>query len=135
MSLKQSTKPVNLPSKIKTMSGYSVVYNILHVNLNMVLFSFFGIQVKVLLRVSPTLSGGQGKPPILQIDPSKKRVTIRGPVSKSQPPSTMIQGRDGKNLVKTFIFDAAYPQESSQVWFFILITASLLSLPDDLKNL
>ncbi|XP_039981747.1 kinesin-like protein KIF26B [Xiphias gladius] len=71
-------------------------------------------KVKVLLRVSPTLSGGQGKPPILQIDPSKKRVTIRGPVSKSQPPSTMIQGRDGKNLVKTFIFDAAYPQESSQ---------------------
>ncbi|XP_040920949.1 kinesin-like protein KIF26B [Toxotes jaculatrix] len=71
-------------------------------------------KVKVVLRVSPTLSGGQAQPPVLQIDPSKKRVTIMEPVSKSQPPTTMILGRDGKNLLKTFNFDAAYPQESSQ---------------------
>ncbi|XP_056219211.1 kinesin-like protein KIF26B isoform X2 [Seriola aureovittata] len=71
-------------------------------------------KVKVVLRVSPTLSGGQGQPPALQIDPSKKRVTIMDPVSKSQPPTTMIQGRDSRNLLKTFNFDAAYPQESSQ---------------------
>ncbi|XP_071334715.1 kinesin-like protein KIF26B isoform X2 [Trachinotus anak] len=71
-------------------------------------------KVKVVLRVSPMLSGGQGQPPVLQTDPSKKRVTVMEPVSKSQLPSTMTLGRDGKNLLKTFNFDAAYPQESSQ---------------------
>lgn len=79
------------------------------------------VQVKVILRVSPTLSEGQNQPPVLRIDPSKKRVTIMEPVSKSQPYSTMTLGRDGKNLLKTFNFEAAYPQESSQVWFFILM--------------
>ncbi|XP_044026327.1 kinesin-like protein KIF26B isoform X2 [Siniperca chuatsi] len=71
-------------------------------------------KVKVVLRVSPTLSEGQGQPPVLQIDPSKKRVTIMEPVSKSQPQSVMTLGRDGRNLLKTFNFEAAYPQESSQ---------------------
>uniref|UniRef100_A0A3B5A625 Kinesin motor domain-containing protein n=1 Tax=Stegastes partitus TaxID=144197 RepID=A0A3B5A625_9TELE len=80
----------------------------------MVLFSI-GMQVKVVLRVSPTLSQGQGQPPVLWIDPSKKRVTIMEPVTKSQPFTTMTLGRDSKGLLKTFNFDAAYPQESSQV--------------------
>nr|XP_033505271.1 kinesin-like protein KIF26B [Epinephelus lanceolatus] len=71
-------------------------------------------KVKVVLRVSPTLSEGQGQPPVLHIDPSKKRLTIMEPVSKSQSHATMTLGRDGKNLPKTFNFDAAYPQESSQ---------------------
>ncbi|XP_074472284.1 kinesin-like protein KIF26B isoform X2 [Sebastes fasciatus] len=71
-------------------------------------------KVKVALRVSPTLSDGRGQPPVLRIDPSKKRVTIMEPVSKSQPHATMTLGRDSKNLLKTFNFDAAYPQESSQ---------------------
>ncbi|XP_008302129.1 kinesin-like protein KIF26B, partial [Stegastes partitus] len=71
-------------------------------------------KVKVVLRVSPTLSQGQGQPPVLWIDPSKKRVTIMEPVTKSQPFTTMTLGRDSKGLLKTFNFDAAYPQESSQ---------------------
>lgn len=44
------------------------------------------------------------------------------PVSMSKPHTTMTLGRDGKNFLKTFNFDAAYNQESSQVWFIILIT-------------
>ncbi|XP_068564792.1 kinesin-like protein KIF26B isoform X3 [Cebidichthys violaceus] len=69
-------------------------------------------KVKVSLRVSPTLSEGQ--PPVLRIDQSKRRVTIMDPVSKGQPQATMTLGRDGKNQLKTFNFDAAYPQDSSQ---------------------
>lgn len=45
------------------------------------------------------------------------------PVGQSQPHTTMTLGRDGKNPLKTLNFDAAYPRESSQVWFFIMITA------------
>ncbi|XP_026174687.1 kinesin-like protein KIF26B [Mastacembelus armatus] len=71
-------------------------------------------KVKVVLRVDPTLSGGQGQPPVLRIDSSKKTVIIMEPVSKCQPHTTMTLGRDGKNPLKTFGFDAAYPQESSQ---------------------
>ncbi|XP_059213143.1 kinesin-like protein KIF26B [Centropristis striata] len=71
-------------------------------------------KVKVALRVSPMLSEGQGQPPVLQIDPSKKRVSIMEPVSKSQSHATMTLGRDATNLLKTINFDAAYPQESSQ---------------------
>ncbi|XP_022060544.2 kinesin-like protein KIF26B isoform X1 [Acanthochromis polyacanthus] len=71
-------------------------------------------KVKVVLRVNPMLSQGQGQPPVLWIDPSKKRVTIMEPVTRSQPFTTMTLGRDSKSLLKTFSFDAAYPQESSQ---------------------
>lgn len=76
----------------------------------------FGEQVKVVLRVNPSLSESQGQPPVLRIDPSKKRVTIVEPVTKSQQRGTMTLGRDGKSHLKTFTFDSAYPQESSQVW-------------------
>ncbi|KAK9531086.1 hypothetical protein VZT92_010537 [Zoarces viviparus] len=69
-------------------------------------------KVKVSLRVSPMRSEGQ--PPVLRIDQSKRRVTIMEPVSKGQPQATMTLGRDGKNQLKTFNFDAAYPQDSSQ---------------------
>ncbi|XP_069371806.1 kinesin-like protein KIF26B [Paralichthys olivaceus] len=71
-------------------------------------------KVKVVLRVSPTPPGGQGQPAVLQIDPSRKRVTIVEPVSKSQSHTTLILGRNGRNQLKTFNFDAAYPQESPQ---------------------
>ncbi|CAB1455348.1 unnamed protein product [Pleuronectes platessa] len=71
-------------------------------------------KVKVVLRVSPTMSGGPGQPPVLQIDPSRKRVTIIEPVSKSQSHTTLILGKNGRNHLKTFNFDAAYPQESDQ---------------------
>lgn len=96
---------------------------ILHFNLSKALFSIsFGVQVKVVLRVNPKLPGDQGQPPVLWTDPSKKRVTIMEPVSMKQPHSTMTLGRDGKNFLKTFNFDAAYNQESNQVWFLFLIT-------------
>uniref|UniRef100_I3IYB0 Kinesin motor domain-containing protein n=1 Tax=Oreochromis niloticus TaxID=8128 RepID=I3IYB0_ORENI len=71
-------------------------------------------KVKVVLRVNPSLSESQGQPPVLRIDPSKKRVTIVEPVTKSQQRGTMTLGRDGKSHLKTFTFDSAYPQESSQ---------------------
>ncbi|XP_035473478.1 kinesin-like protein KIF26B isoform X2 [Scophthalmus maximus] len=71
-------------------------------------------KVKVIVRVSPILSGGRGQPPVLQIDPSKKRVTIIEPVSRGQPSTAMIRGRGDTNLLRTFNFDAAYPQESGQ---------------------
>lgn len=77
----------------------------------------FAVQVKVVLRVSPTLSADQGQSPVLQIDPAKKRVTIREPFGNCLPQTAMVLGRDGKNLLKTFNFDATYSQESSQVWF------------------
>uniref|UniRef100_A0A3B4H560 Kinesin-like protein KIF26B n=1 Tax=Pundamilia nyererei TaxID=303518 RepID=A0A3B4H560_9CICH len=54
------------------------------------------------------------QPPVLRIDPSKKRVTIVEPVTKSHQRATMTLGRDGKSQLKTFTFDSAYPQESSQ---------------------
>ncbi|CAK6963159.1 kinesin-like protein KIF26B [Scomber scombrus] len=71
-------------------------------------------KVKVVLRVSPTLSQGQGQPPVLRVDQSKKRVTIMEPVGQSQPHMTMTLGRDGKNPLKIVNFDATYPPESSQ---------------------
>ncbi|XP_068432951.1 kinesin-like protein KIF26B isoform X4 [Clinocottus analis] len=71
-------------------------------------------KVTVSLRVSPTLSEGQWQPPVLRIDQSRRRVTIMEPVGKSKPQATMTLGRDGKTQLKTFNFDAAYPQESSQ---------------------
>lgn len=79
-----------------------------------------------MLRVSPKLSEGQGQPPVLRIDRSKKRVTVMEPISRSQSHATMTLDRDGKNLLKTFNVDSAYPQESSQVWFF-LITSQINS--------
>lgn len=72
----------------------------------------------MVLRVSPTLSADQGQSPVLQIDPAKKRVTIREPFGNCLPQTAMVLGRDGKNLLKTFNFDATYSQESSQVWFY-----------------
>ncbi|XP_044232491.1 kinesin-like protein KIF26B isoform X1 [Thunnus albacares] len=71
-------------------------------------------KVKVVLRVSPTLSHGQGQPPVLRVDQSKKRVTIMEPVGQSQPHTTMTLGRDGRNPLRTINFDAAYLRESSQ---------------------
>ncbi|KAF7659276.1 hypothetical protein LDENG_00000520 [Lucifuga dentata] len=71
-------------------------------------------KVKVVLRVSPALSEDRAQPPVLRIDPSKKRVTVTEPVCKSQTHTLASQGREGKPLLKTYTFDAAYPQESSQ---------------------
>lgn len=97
--------------------------DILHFDLSKSLFSIsFGAQVKVVLRVNPKLPGDQGQPPVLWTDPSKKRVTIMEPVSMKPPHSTMTLGRDGKNFLKTFNFDAAYNQESSQVCFYFIST-------------
>ncbi|KAM6915528.1 kinesin-like protein KIF26B [Xenentodon cancila] len=71
-------------------------------------------KVKVVLRVSRMLSDGQGQQPVLRIDPSKKRVTVLEPVSRNLPYTTMTLGRESKSPLKTFNFDAAYSQDSSQ---------------------
>ncbi|XP_047244706.1 kinesin-like protein KIF26B isoform X3 [Girardinichthys multiradiatus] len=71
-------------------------------------------KVKVVLRVSRLLSESQGQPPVLQIDPSRKRVTIMEPVTKNLSHSTMTLGRERKSPLKTFSFDAAYSQDSGQ---------------------
>ncbi|XP_029984908.1 kinesin-like protein KIF26B isoform X2 [Sphaeramia orbicularis] len=71
-------------------------------------------KVKVVLRVNPMLSESHGQPPVLRIDPSRKRITIIEPIYKSQPHTTMTLSRDGRNLLKTFNFDATYSQDSIQ---------------------
>ncbi|KAF6736644.1 Kinesin-like protein KIF26B [Oryzias melastigma] len=71
-------------------------------------------KVKVMLRVSRMLSDGQFQPPVLRIDPSRKRVIVIEPPSKNLTHSTMTLGRENRNPLKTFSFDAAYSQDSSQ---------------------
>ncbi|XP_053737440.1 kinesin-like protein KIF26B isoform X1 [Synchiropus splendidus] len=71
-------------------------------------------KVRVVLRVNPTLLEAPGQPPVLRIDSSKKRVIVMEPGSQSLHLSTMTLGRDSRSLLKSFSFDAAYPQESSQ---------------------
>ncbi|KAK7907360.1 hypothetical protein WMY93_015972 [Mugilogobius chulae] len=70
-------------------------------------------KVKVVLRVNPDQSDGLGPPQILQIDSSRRRVTVVEPFYKGHPYSTLTLGRD-KSLIKTFNFDATYPQHASQ---------------------
>ncbi|CAG5927885.1 unnamed protein product [Menidia menidia] len=72
-------------------------------------------KVQVMLRVSRMLSDGQGQPPVLRIDSSKKRVTVLDPISKNPTYTTMTLGRGGnKSPLKTFNFDATFSQDSSQ---------------------
>ncbi|XP_016535004.1 kinesin-like protein KIF26B isoform X6 [Poecilia formosa] len=71
-------------------------------------------KVKVVLRVSRLLSESHGQPPVLRIDPSRKRVTIMDPVTKHLSYSTMTLGRERRSPLKTFSFDAAYSQDSGQ---------------------
>ncbi|XP_061563122.1 kinesin-like protein KIF26B isoform X1 [Cololabis saira] len=71
-------------------------------------------KVKVVLRVSRMLADGQGQPPVLRIDPSRRRVTVLEPVSRNLPYTSMTLGRSGKSPLKTFNVDAAYSQDSSQ---------------------
>ncbi|XP_014849167.1 PREDICTED: kinesin-like protein KIF26B isoform X2 [Poecilia mexicana] len=71
-------------------------------------------KVKVVLRVSRLLSESHGQPPVLRIDPSRKRVTIMDPVTKHLSYSTMTLGRERRSPLKTFNFDAAYSQDSGQ---------------------
>ncbi|KAM8831414.1 kinesin-like protein KIF26B isoform 2-T2 [Spinachia spinachia] len=65
-------------------------------------------KVMVSLRVSPMPWEGHSQPHILHVDKSNGKVAIM------EPQATMTLGREGKNLLKTFNFDGAYPQESSQ---------------------
>ncbi|KAM4633766.1 kinesin-like protein KIF26B [Polymixia lowei] len=68
-------------------------------------------KVSVVLRVCP-VSGGSSQPPALRVDASRRRVTVVDPVCS--PRSTQTRRGDGKALLKTYTFDAAYPPESSQ---------------------
>ncbi|XP_057678285.1 kinesin-like protein KIF26B isoform X2 [Corythoichthys intestinalis] len=70
-------------------------------------------KVKVVLRVNPTMNEGQ--PPVLHIDPSKKRAILLEPVCQSSPRAKKTSNRDGKDLLKAFHYDAIYPQDSSQI--------------------
>uniref|UniRef100_A0A4W5RR11 Kinesin motor domain-containing protein n=1 Tax=Hucho hucho TaxID=62062 RepID=A0A4W5RR11_9TELE len=78
------------------------------------------IQVKVVLRVcpSPTVPPSQPQPPILRVDPAKRRVTVIDPTTthNQQPRSNSTPTRIGeaKGHSKTYVFDAAYPPESAQ---------------------
>ncbi|XP_055088421.1 kinesin-like protein KIF26B [Periophthalmus magnuspinnatus] len=70
-------------------------------------------KVRVVLRVNPDLSQSPGPPSVLQVDSSRRRVTVMEPFYKGHPYSTLTLGRD-KSLIKTFNFDATYPQHASQ---------------------
>ncbi|XP_061667560.1 kinesin-like protein KIF26B isoform X2 [Syngnathoides biaculeatus] len=69
-------------------------------------------KVKVVLRVNPAMNEGQ--PPVLHIDPSKKRAILLEPVRQSPSRAKKTSGRKGKDLLKAFHYDAVYPQDSSQ---------------------
>ncbi|XP_015247382.1 PREDICTED: kinesin-like protein KIF26B isoform X2 [Cyprinodon variegatus] len=71
-------------------------------------------KVKVVLRVSRLLSESHVQPPVLRVDPSRKRVTIMDPTARNLSYSTMTLGRERKSPLKTFNFDAAYSQDSGQ---------------------
>lgn len=79
------------------------------------------MQVRVMLRVNPPLQECRGRPPVLRVDRTRKRVTVMEPINRGQPRmSTMTLDRDGKNLFRTFNVDAAFPPESSQVCVLII---------------
>ncbi|XP_077591549.1 kinesin-like protein KIF26B [Stigmatopora nigra] len=69
-------------------------------------------KVKVVLRVNPTMNESQ--PPVLHIDPSKKRAILLEPVCQSPPRAKKTSSRNGKDLLKAFHYDAVYPQDSTQ---------------------
>ncbi|XP_061561210.1 kinesin-like protein KIF26B [Phycodurus eques] len=69
-------------------------------------------KVKVVLRVNPAINDGQ--PPVLHIDPSKKRAILLEPVCQSPPRAKKTSARNGKDLLKAFHYDAVYPQDSNQ---------------------
>uniref|UniRef100_A0A8C7T6W6 Kinesin motor domain-containing protein n=1 Tax=Oncorhynchus mykiss TaxID=8022 RepID=A0A8C7T6W6_ONCMY len=77
-------------------------------------------KVKVVLRVcpSPTVPSSQPQPPILSVDPAKRRVTFIDPTTNhNQQPhsnSTPTHAGEAKGHSKTYVFDAAYPLESTQ---------------------
>nr|XP_046147979.1 kinesin-like protein KIF26B [Oncorhynchus gorbuscha] len=77
-------------------------------------------KVKVVLRVcpSPTVPPSQPQPPILRVDPAKRRVTFIDPTTNhNQQPhsnSTPAHAGEAKGHSKTYVFDAAYPLESTQ---------------------
>nr|XP_057947697.1 kinesin-like protein KIF26B isoform X2 [Doryrhamphus excisus] len=66
-------------------------------------------KVKVVLRVNPTTNEGQ--PPVLHVDPCKKRAILLEPVCQSSPRTRTASSGD---LLKAFHYDAVYPQDSSQ---------------------
>ncbi|XP_056150173.1 kinesin-like protein KIF26B [Lampris incognitus] len=71
-------------------------------------------KVKVMLRVRPTTSTGPSQPPILRIDPSKRRVIVMEPVCSGRQHAVHTEGGEAKALPKSYTFDAIYPQESNQ---------------------
>ncbi|CAB1343159.1 unnamed protein product [Coregonus sp. 'balchen'] len=77
-------------------------------------------KVKVVLRVcpSPTVPPSQPQPPIFRVDPAKRRVTMIDPTTthNQQPHSNSMPTHVGeaKGHSKTYVFDAAYPPESTQ---------------------
>ncbi|XP_029589011.1 kinesin-like protein KIF26B isoform X2 [Salmo trutta] len=77
-------------------------------------------KVKVVLRVclSPTVPPSQPQPPIFRVDPAKRRVTMIDPTTNhnQQPHSNSTPSHVGeaKGHSKTYVFDAAYPPESTQ---------------------
>ncbi|XP_054618147.1 kinesin-like protein KIF26B isoform X2 [Dunckerocampus dactyliophorus] len=66
-------------------------------------------KVKVVLRVNP--STNEGQPPVLHVDPCKKRAILLEPVRQSSPRTRTASSKD---LLKAFHYDAVYPQDSSQ---------------------
>ncbi|KAJ8009416.1 hypothetical protein DPEC_G00088650 [Dallia pectoralis] len=76
-------------------------------------------KVKVVLRVlpSPSSSRSQSPSPILRVDPTKKKVTVMDPAAvqsrQSYPRSAQPHGGQTKTW-KTYSFDTAFPQESTQ---------------------
>ncbi|XP_061889739.1 kinesin-like protein KIF26B isoform X2 [Entelurus aequoreus] len=60
-------------------------------------------KVKVVLRVNPTTNEGQ--PPVLHVDPGKKRAILL---------ENLHQSSSSRDLLKAFHYEAVYPQDSTQ---------------------
>ncbi|XP_041721748.2 kinesin-like protein KIF26B [Coregonus clupeaformis] len=75
-------------------------------------------KVKVVLRVCPSPTVPPSQPPIFRVDPAKRRVTMIDPTTthNQQPHSNSMPTHVGeaKGHSKTYVFDAAYPPESTQ---------------------
>ena len=82
------------------------------------------MQVKVVLRMCPSFSPDSSSPPILRVDPFKRRVTVMDPAAQRSTHTlthTQALATQAKVLPRTYTFDAAYPLESAQVSGSILL--------------
>ncbi|XP_062324356.1 kinesin-like protein KIF26B isoform X2 [Osmerus eperlanus] len=76
-------------------------------------------KVKVVLRMCPSFSPDSSSPPVLRVDPFKRRVIVMDPVAQRSTHTlththAQMLATQAKVLPRTYTFDAAYPLDSAQ---------------------